>query len=55
MSLCYFPEYAKLDGIARMTAEAIIEITGGNTIYQHGVSLMRSGAPDLLDLMVTLN
>jgi 6-phosphofructokinase 1 len=38
-----------------MTAEAIKKITGLDTIYQQVAYLMRSGAPDSLDLMVAVN
>jgi 6-phosphofructokinase 1 len=47
--------HRKLGGIGLLTAEAIKEISGLNTIYQQVAYLMRSGAPDSLDLMVAVN
>lgn len=47
--------HRKLGGIGLTTAEAIREITGLDTIYQQVAYLMRSGAPDSLDLMVAVN
>lgn len=47
--------HRKLGGIGLLTAEAIKEITGMDTIYQQVAYLMRSGAPDSLDLMVAVN
>ncbi|MBE0411917.1 MAG: 6-phosphofructokinase [Anaerolineales bacterium] len=47
--------HKKLGGIGMLTAEALREITGVNTIYQQLAYLMRSGAPDSLDLMVAVN
>jgi ATP-dependent phosphofructokinase / diphosphate-dependent phosphofructokinase len=47
--------HRKLGGIGLMTAEAIKKITGMDTIYQQVAYLMRSGAPDSLDLMVAVN
>jgi 6-phosphofructokinase 1 len=47
--------HRKLGGIGLMTAEAIKMITGMDTIYQQVAYLMRSGAPDSLDLMVAAN
>jgi 6-phosphofructokinase len=47
--------HKKLGGIGMLTAEALKEITGLNTIYQQFAYLMRSGAPDSLDLMVAVN
>jgi 6-phosphofructokinase 1 len=47
--------HKKLGGIGLLTAEAIKRITGLNTIYQQVAYLMRSGAPDSLDLMVAVN
>ncbi len=44
----------KLGGIGALIAEAIKENTGTNTIYQRLAYLMRSGAPDSLDLMVAV-
>jgi 6-phosphofructokinase 1 len=45
----------KLGGIGQLTAEAISELTGEHTMYQQLGYLMRSGAPDSLDLMVAVN
>jgi ATP-dependent phosphofructokinase / diphosphate-dependent phosphofructokinase len=47
--------HKKLGGIGMLTADALKEITGVNTIYQQLAYLMRSGAPDSLDLMVAVN
>lgn len=47
--------HKKLGGIGLLTAEAIRQISGMNTIYQQVAYLMRSGAPDSLDLMVAAN
>ncbi len=47
--------HRKLGGIGQITEAAIKEITGENTIYQKVAYLMRSGAPDALDLMVAVN
>ncbi|MEM7124895.1 MAG: ATP-dependent 6-phosphofructokinase [Chloroflexota bacterium] len=47
--------HRKLGGIGQITEEAIRDITGENTIYQKVAYLMRSGAPDALDLMVAVN
>lgn len=47
--------HKKLGGIGMLTSEALKEITGINTIYQQVAYLMRSGAPDSLDLMVATN
>lgn len=47
--------HRKLGGIGQITEEAIKELTGQNTIYQKIAYLMRSGAPDALDLMVSFN
>jgi len=46
--------HKKLGGIGIMTAEAIKNQTGINTLYQQLSYLMRSGAPDSLDLMVAV-
>jgi len=45
----------KLGGIGAAAAEAIRRRTGQNIIYQQIGYLMRSGAPDSLDLMVSTN
>ncbi|MBV7331894.1 ATP-dependent 6-phosphofructokinase [Chloroflexi bacterium TSY] len=47
--------HRKLGGIGQITEEALRDITGENTIYQKVAYLMRSGAPDALDLMVAVN
>lgn len=47
--------HKKLGGIGMLTSEALKEITGLNTVYQQVAYLMRSGAPDSLDLMVATN
>ncbi|MBK8792789.1 MAG: 6-phosphofructokinase [Holophaga sp.] len=45
----------KLGGIGLLTGEALKHITGENVICQQVSYLMRSGAPDSLDLMVAVN
>jgi 6-phosphofructokinase 1 len=47
--------HRKLGGIGAITAEAIKKITGIDMIFQPLFYLMRSGAPDSLDLMVAMN
>ncbi|MFC1813042.1 6-phosphofructokinase [Thermodesulfobacteriota bacterium] len=47
--------HKKLGGIGAVTAEAIKSLTGIGIIFQPLLYLMRSGAPDSLDLMVALN
>ena len=47
--------HLKLGGIGQVTGEMIKEITGENIIYQQLAYLMRSGAPDSLDLMAAFN
>ncbi len=47
--------HQKLGGIGQITSDAIKKLTGENTIYQQLGYLMRSGAPDSLDLMVAVN
>jgi 6-phosphofructokinase 1 len=47
--------HRKLGGIGRQTAELVKEGTGSGIIYQQLGYLMRSGAPDSLDLMVAIN
>ncbi len=47
--------HKKLGGIGAITGDAIRRITGQNTIYQQVAYLMRSGAPDSIDLMVGFN
>ncbi|HIP73362.1 MAG TPA: phosphofructokinase [Anaerolineae bacterium] len=47
--------HRKLGGIGEITGEALKQITGQNVIIQRVAYLMRSGAPDALDLMVAVN
>lgn len=47
--------HRKLGGIGEITGEALKKITGQNIINQRVGYLMRSGAPDALDLMVAMN
>ncbi len=47
--------HKRLGGIGAVTGDALKEITGENTIYQQVAYLMRSGAPDSIDLMVGFN
>ena len=47
--------HRKLGGIGEITGEALKQITGENMIIQRLAYLMRSGAPDALDLMVAVN
>ena len=47
--------HKKLGGIGVLTGDAVRRITGENTIYQQVAYLMRSGAPDSIDLMVGFN
>lgn len=47
--------HRKLGGIGQITGEALKKITGQNIIQQQIGYLMRSGAPDALDLMVGQN
>jgi len=47
--------HKKLGGIGEITADALKKITGEDTLYQQISYLMRSGAPDSLDLMVAVN
>jgi 6-phosphofructokinase 1 len=47
--------HKRLGGIGLLTAEAITKISGLDTIYQQVAYLMRSGAPDSVDLMVAAN
>lgn len=47
--------HRKLGGIGQITGEALEKITGENMIIQRLAYLMRSGAPDALDLMVAVN
>src|SRR5262245_17262334 len=47
--------HKKLGGIGELTGEVLKSVTGQDIIYQQLSYLMRSGAPDSLDLMVSLN
>lgn len=47
--------HQKLGGIGQVTAEYIKDTSGVNIVYQQLGYLMRSGAPDALDLMVAFN
>ena len=47
--------HRKLGGIGALTGDLLKKITGQNTIYQQVAYLMRSGAPDSIDLMVGFN
>ncbi len=47
--------HRKLGGIGDYVAEMVKKLTGENTIYQNVAYLMRSGAPDVVDLMVGRN
>jgi 6-phosphofructokinase 1 len=47
--------HRKLGGIGVVVSEAIKRLTGSHIIYQQLSYLMRSGAPDSLDLMVAFN
>lgn len=47
--------HKKLGGIGEITGEALKTLTGQNIISQRLAYLMRSGAPDALDLMVATN
>lgn len=47
--------HKKLGGIGAVTAEKLERITGVKTMCQELAYLMRSGAPDALDIMVAVN
>ncbi len=47
--------HRKLGGVGEYVSEQIKQLTGHHTIYQRVAYLMRSGAPDSLDLMVAFN
>ncbi len=47
--------HRRLGGIGEITGEALKKLTGENIINQRLAYLMRSGAPDALDLMVAVN
>ena len=47
--------HRKLGGIGIIAGEALKRITGEDIVYQQIAYLMRSGAPDAVDLMVSVN
>ncbi len=47
--------HRKLGGVGMQVSSLLKQLTGENTIYQQLGYLMRSGAPDSLDLMVAVN
>jgi 6-phosphofructokinase 1 len=47
--------HKKLGGIGAYTGEILKKLTGENILYQQVAYLMRSGAPDSIDLMVGFN
>jgi 6-phosphofructokinase 1 len=47
--------HRKLGGIGLITGDALKKLTGQDIVYQQVGYLMRSGAPDALDLMVAVN
>jgi len=47
--------HKKLGGIGQMTADRLKKLTGQEMVYQQLGYLMRSGAPDSVDLMVGFN
>jgi 6-phosphofructokinase len=47
--------HKKLGGIGMLLSDAVKRLTGSHIIYQQLSYLMRSGAPDSLDLMVAFN
>jgi len=47
--------HRKLGGIGEIVGEALKKLTGEHVLYQRLSYMMRSGAPDALDLMVSLN
>ena len=47
--------HARLGGIGELTGEKLKELTGEDVLIQRLSYLMRSGAPDSLDLMVAVN
>jgi 6-phosphofructokinase 1 len=47
--------HRKLGGIGMIAGEALKKLTGEDIIYQQIAYLMRSGAPDAVDLMVSVN
>ncbi len=47
--------HKKLGGVGMLLSDAVKRLTGSHIIYQQLSYLMRSGAPDSLDLMVAFN
>jgi 6-phosphofructokinase len=47
--------HRKLGGIGALTGEALKELTGQGIVFQQLSYLMRSGAPDALDIMAAVN
>ncbi len=47
--------HRKLGGIGQWVGDTLKKLTGQNIIYQQLAYMMRSGAPDSLDLMVAMN
>lgn len=47
--------HRKLGGIGLIVGEALKKLTGEDIVYQQLAYLMRSGAPDAVDLMVSVN
>jgi len=47
--------HKKLGGIGQATGDVLSKLTGEGIIYQQVSYLMRSGAPDALDRMVSVN
>jgi 6-phosphofructokinase 1 len=47
--------HRKLGGIGQITGEALKRLTGEDIVLQQIAYLMRSGAPDAVDLMVSVN
>ena len=47
--------HRKLGGIGEIAGEALKKLTGSHILYQRLSYMMRSGAPDALDLMVAVN
>ncbi len=47
--------HRKLGGIGEIVGEALKKLTGFHILYQRLSYMMRSGAPDALDLMVAVN
>ena len=47
--------HRKLGGVGLIAGEALKKLTGEDIVYQQIAYLMRSGAPDAIDLMVSVN